>query len=412
MATLEFENREENLGGSHKVMFCGIFGAIDGTTVRHFEEELNKHFDSGLRQLVLEFGGLKYINSTGMGLLVKITDKYSDGGGSVRLANVSPKISDLFDMLGLLSIFQIFSDAEQAKDALAKELGVGAESPAAAEPEEAVVAEAVLVEEPESELIDFDEIALAEEAGSDPVMEAIEVDTPMMAEDPPHQSIDVTAETADESAQAELPTEEIDVTADTVDESFDLGRQEILDDTGVPVEIEERSVVTETFPMDYECAGCGTIEFPCDGKFRCPRCSNYFVVLANGSVEDFNQNRGRLIELKIPCESSFLPHLRSIISQLATEASLGENNRNELDEGLAEICAIMEEEGTPQDFIQASIVADPGKLALGIVASSSIFAGENGAGHPRLRTAAGKFDRVELQPLTNQGELLKLVKNS
>ena len=114
MVDLRFEHNQSTLSDGAVVVVTKIHGAVDATTVRHFEEEIKGFLDQNCKHLVLDFGDLKYINSTGMGMMVNLTDQFTDMQGSIQLCNIPKKIGDLFDMLGLLSIFTVYDKAEDA----------------------------------------------------------------------------------------------------------------------------------------------------------------------------------------------------------------------------------------------------------------------------------------------------------
>ena len=118
MVDLNFQHSQSTLPNGSMVVITKIHGAVDATTVRHFEEEIKGFLERNCRHLILDFGELKYINSTGMGMMVSLTDRFADMEGSIQLCNIPKKIGDLFDMLGLLSIFQVFEKAEDAIAAL------------------------------------------------------------------------------------------------------------------------------------------------------------------------------------------------------------------------------------------------------------------------------------------------------
>ncbi|RME80307.1 MAG: STAS domain-containing protein [Planctomycetota bacterium] len=118
MATLNITCKEENLGGSCRVTIGTLDGAIDSTTTKVFEDYMQEFLNNGVKFLILQFGGVKYVNSTGMGLLIKIADRFRDAGGDLCLVGVSNKVVGLFDMLGLLPVLPLFNSMDEAKEHL------------------------------------------------------------------------------------------------------------------------------------------------------------------------------------------------------------------------------------------------------------------------------------------------------
>ena len=111
---IQFQNRQIQLPDGTPVIVSRILGSIDGSTVRQFEEKLLGFLDQGVQHLIIVFSQVNYINSTGMGVLVKIADKFQESGGDISLVDVPDKLIALFNMLGLLSLIKLSKSEEEA----------------------------------------------------------------------------------------------------------------------------------------------------------------------------------------------------------------------------------------------------------------------------------------------------------
>ncbi len=67
---------------------------------------------------ILRLAGVTYVNSSGMGLFIKYSDRYRTAGGEICFTEVSTKVLALFRMMGLLSVLRVFSSEAQAVEAL------------------------------------------------------------------------------------------------------------------------------------------------------------------------------------------------------------------------------------------------------------------------------------------------------
>lgn len=61
-------------------------------------------------QIVLDCGGLEYISSAGLGVLLKTQKRLMSGSGQLRLTKVNRHIRDIFKYSGFDNILQIESD--------------------------------------------------------------------------------------------------------------------------------------------------------------------------------------------------------------------------------------------------------------------------------------------------------------
>ncbi|RME81373.1 MAG: STAS domain-containing protein [Planctomycetota bacterium] len=95
-----------------------LSGAIDGNTIVEFQSSLDDIQKTGISKLVLDFSEVKYVNSTGLGSLVKYADAFRHAGGGVALMNVPAKVKIVIDMLGLNAFLKMCPNLESALEAI------------------------------------------------------------------------------------------------------------------------------------------------------------------------------------------------------------------------------------------------------------------------------------------------------
>ncbi len=127
MSKLQVNPRPLNLPGGANGVVAKLIGSIDASTVPMFEETIEKFLKDGVKYLLMDCGEVAYINSTGMGLIIKLVDKYRSKEGDLKLISVPPKVVTLFKMLGLESLVELHANEQSATAAVLKAL-----SPAAA----------------------------------------------------------------------------------------------------------------------------------------------------------------------------------------------------------------------------------------------------------------------------------------
>src|SRR5579871_5002386 len=127
MAGLEWQLKP--IEGEDAATLAEMSGAIDGNTVPSFQQMLEEIKSKGVRRLVLDMSKIKYVNSTGLGSLVKYADSFKSSGGGMALIKVPAKVKIVIEMLGLNAFFAICADLQQALAALEK---AGTAAPAAA----------------------------------------------------------------------------------------------------------------------------------------------------------------------------------------------------------------------------------------------------------------------------------------
>ncbi len=81
-------------------------------------DELRKNIDSILGdvvpKLLLNFEGVPYLDSTGLGEVVRSYTSVKNKGGVVKIVNLTNKVKDLLSVTKLITVFETFEDEEKA----------------------------------------------------------------------------------------------------------------------------------------------------------------------------------------------------------------------------------------------------------------------------------------------------------
>ena len=62
----------------------------------------------------MDFKDLAYISSAGLGVFMAFIEKIRDGKGDIKLAGMTDKVYNIFDLLGFPLLYEIFSSEEEA----------------------------------------------------------------------------------------------------------------------------------------------------------------------------------------------------------------------------------------------------------------------------------------------------------
>ncbi len=89
-------------------------GSIDAKTVITFQTHLNSVRERGINRFILDMESVKYVNSTGLGYLINLSDSLGENHGGISLVKVQPKVKVVFDMLGLNAFFKIYPTRDEA----------------------------------------------------------------------------------------------------------------------------------------------------------------------------------------------------------------------------------------------------------------------------------------------------------
>jgi len=77
-----------------------------------FQSRLDSILDEGVRRVVIDFREVPFIDSSGIGEVLRLFKKMKDSNGEVVLANPNQKLRDLFSMYRFNQFMKITEDAD------------------------------------------------------------------------------------------------------------------------------------------------------------------------------------------------------------------------------------------------------------------------------------------------------------
>lgn len=78
------------------------------------KDKVNSLVNQGRRRIVLNLAGVPYIDSAGLGEIVGSYTTVSRQSGSLKLLNLTKKITDLLAITKLLTVFETFDSEDEA----------------------------------------------------------------------------------------------------------------------------------------------------------------------------------------------------------------------------------------------------------------------------------------------------------
>jgi anti-sigma B factor antagonist len=88
-----------------------LLGEPDTSTLR---EKIHSLVSDQVKQVVLDLGGVSYMNSSGLGTLIAALTSVRNSGGDLRLARVEGKVQNLFVMTQLVKVFDTYETVDRA----------------------------------------------------------------------------------------------------------------------------------------------------------------------------------------------------------------------------------------------------------------------------------------------------------
>lgn len=99
---------------SGKVYILVLNGRLDAYSSNELEKKVNTLIDNDCRELVVNFGEVDYISSSGLRVMLSTVKKLRKIEGDVKLACLKPYVKEVFDISGFTQLFEIHDLEEEA----------------------------------------------------------------------------------------------------------------------------------------------------------------------------------------------------------------------------------------------------------------------------------------------------------
>lgn len=102
--------RSDNSG----IRILSLDGYLDAHTAPQFENAIHDEMQAGHQQIVVNCAKLTYISSAGLGVFMSFIEELRETGGDIKLAAITPKVYQVFEVLGFPALFDILDTTQAA----------------------------------------------------------------------------------------------------------------------------------------------------------------------------------------------------------------------------------------------------------------------------------------------------------
>ena len=76
-------------------------GYVNNVGGEAIAKEFNRHFETGVKQVIINLGQSKVVNSIGMSFLIEIIEQLSEADGKMVFTNLDPAVDKMLAIMGL-----------------------------------------------------------------------------------------------------------------------------------------------------------------------------------------------------------------------------------------------------------------------------------------------------------------------
>lgn len=89
-------------------------GYLDAHTAPELENTFQKLLNEQKFKIVVNCKDLSYISSAGLGVFMAYIEDVRKNKGDIKLSNMTPKVYNVFDLLGFPILYEIYKDEQEA----------------------------------------------------------------------------------------------------------------------------------------------------------------------------------------------------------------------------------------------------------------------------------------------------------
>jgi len=96
------------------VIVIDLKGYLDAHTAPDLENAFQKLMNDRKFNIIVNCKELSYISSAGLGVFMAFIEDVRKNKGDIKLTNMSPKVYNVFDLLGFPILYEIYKDEQEA----------------------------------------------------------------------------------------------------------------------------------------------------------------------------------------------------------------------------------------------------------------------------------------------------------
>jgi anti-sigma B factor antagonist len=105
---------EIELEGTDDIAVLKLSGQIDNYTAEEIKKIIQSHIDKGCFKIIADLTNIDYLDSMGLSVFINAKTRLGKHTGDIRIVGLKAKAKEVFELAGLVDLFNLFDSREQA----------------------------------------------------------------------------------------------------------------------------------------------------------------------------------------------------------------------------------------------------------------------------------------------------------
>jgi anti-anti-sigma factor len=114
MESKQIKLEVKSIEGRSHTRIVEFDGDLDSTNVEATLDKVNSIYGEGITHIIADFSKLRYVNSTGLGILLHISKTAKNNKWSFKIAKVNDNVFEIIEIIGAHTLLDIYDDIDDA----------------------------------------------------------------------------------------------------------------------------------------------------------------------------------------------------------------------------------------------------------------------------------------------------------
>jgi anti-sigma B factor antagonist len=87
-----------------------------GPDAQVFQDKISNYLEEGKKNIIIDMSDVKFVDSSGLGNIVRAFSTVKDAGGKLKLAGITDKVQGVLSITKLSSVFEMHKTVEEASN--------------------------------------------------------------------------------------------------------------------------------------------------------------------------------------------------------------------------------------------------------------------------------------------------------
>ena len=114
MSQTKIEIKEIEVEGHSDISVVKFVGDLDATNIEYTVDKVFNIMNNKSANIIADFSELRYVNSTGIGILFHFSKSAQSAGGFFKICNINDNVLEIMTIIGATNLLETYETLDKA----------------------------------------------------------------------------------------------------------------------------------------------------------------------------------------------------------------------------------------------------------------------------------------------------------